>query len=99
MADPEGDKGEAACGSDSATGNGATNASANAAHGTHGADSLAKREIERSRGYPASGSDAAVMGRERTGDGGVGANQRLNRKGKEKGRVSLPRRRPSVVRR
>jgi hypothetical protein len=45
---------------------------------------MANREVERGGGYPASGADAVVMGRERAGDGGGGANQRLNRKAEKK---------------
>ena len=79
---PEGDKG-AHRGSDSAAGNGAIDAGAGTAYGTHGANPMARRETERGRGHPPSGSDAAVMGGERALDGGVGANQRLNWKAKK----------------
>ena len=57
---------------------------------------VANREIERSRGCPATGSDAVVMGRKRAGDGGVGANQRLNCKAKKKDGVSKLRRQPAL---
>ena len=53
---------------------------------------MANREIERSRGYPASGYDATVMGGKRAADGGVGANQRLNRKTKKRTASKLRRR-------
>ena len=46
---------------------GALDAGSDAAHGAHGRMSVADGETERGRGYPASGSDAAVMGRERAG--------------------------------
>jgi hypothetical protein len=46
-------------------------ASTDALHGTDGRMSVADGEIKRSRGYSPSGSDAAVMGRERAQHGGV----------------------------